>query len=600
MKFGLSDRPPIREDGTSVTPKSPVWILVFLLFILLLMAKVLWGYWERGITLGDTTNYFRNAVCWHESGTVNIVWSPLYTAYYGMWLNLSQNAVIATFLHRFGLIVITTTLVAWIGLLSLPRVLAMLLVSWWIVLPIHYDTLYEVHLFSTLPVLVLVIVSMSVSEKWRMPLIIGIALITTVLIRNEYVLALLVFVALLVFHILRNRRRCSWRLLFSSVFRYAVVMLFAGMLASFFYSKSYVTSSDTRDLLIANKHKLNMCQVYAFGYQQRDTSWTGSPWTDCSKLMEEKFGKPFPTLKEMVITNPGEVAKHFIWNLGLTKAGVEVLLFNATSSTDNPDYPPVTVRPVWPGLLFSLSLVILITGTILTYRNHQKEFEATRKDFSRMGPVLLAVALLSVAVITTQRPRPSYLLGTGIIYVWLVLTYVWRLTGRHVNWNNYKVFLSVAVPILIFVPSYRTLHGSKVSTLNQIYGELLPSQERIYDTPGPVAIDGSFSGIIEYLRPSIKKNYRPWTVKSTISFSSLPLDAFLNPDSLVTALEKLEVGTTIISPSLILRYPTLQDCATLRYAFLNHGWSRVSDPACNDKQCIAIYIKEYKKPESAG
>ena len=146
---------PSGQEDTSADGKPQLWIFVFCLFVVLLMAKVLWGYWERDLTLGDTPQYFSRAVCWHEAGKNDFVWSPLYTAYYSLWLNVSKNAVVVTFLHRFGLIVMSTVLVAWIGLLSLPRVLAFLLVSWWLVLPIHYDTLYEVHLFPTLPVLAL-------------------------------------------------------------------------------------------------------------------------------------------------------------------------------------------------------------------------------------------------------------------------------------------------------------------------------------------------------------------------------------------------------------------------------------------------------------
>ena len=33
------------------------------------------------------------------------------------------------------------------------RLLAWLLAAWWAVLPVNFDTLYEVHLFALLPVL---------------------------------------------------------------------------------------------------------------------------------------------------------------------------------------------------------------------------------------------------------------------------------------------------------------------------------------------------------------------------------------------------------------------------------------------------------------
>ena len=427
-----------------------------------------------------------------------------------------------------------------------------------------------------------------------MPLIIGITLVTTILIRNEYVLALTVFVAVASFNLYRNRRRLSWRLFHFAVFRYALVLLFVGLLVGFFYSVSYVKGSQVKDYT-RFKHTLNMCQVYAFGYQQRDISWKGNPWTDCSELMKEKFGVPFPTLKEMLIANPAEVARHFLWNIGLTKAGFEVLLFNATSSTDNPDYPTVVVKPVWPGVLFSLTLVILITGTILTYYKRREGVAAIRRDLSRIGPVLLALTVVSAAVIITQRPRPSYLLGTGILYVWLVLTFVWRLTDRYVNWNSFKMFLSVSALILLIAPSYRDTHGSKVSTLNLIYGELLPHQERIHNTPGSVVLDASLSGVIDYLRPSLTKSPQPWpAAKGIVSFQALAQEALLNPSNLVASIEDLKAGVAIIDPCLIMKYPTLQDCSSLRDAFLKSGWIQLSYSNGDNEQCIAVYIKEYE------
>jgi hypothetical protein len=582
------------QDDLAADQKPLLWVLVFCLFVMLLMVKVLWGYWERDLTLGDTSQYFTRAICWHEAGKNDFFWSPLYTAYYSLWLNVSKNAVIVTFLHRFGLIVMSTVLVAWIGLLSLPRVLAFLLVSWWLVLPIHYDTLYEVHLFSTLPVLALVIVSMSMTNNWRMPLIIGITLVTTILIRNEYVLALVVFVAVSFVNLFRNRRRFSWCLFRQTVFRYAIVMIFVGLLVGFCYSVSYVKGSDAKGYSTF-KHTLNMCQVYAFGYQQRNSSWKGNPWTECSELMTEKFGVPFPTLKEMLIANPGEVARHFLWNIGLTRAGFEVLLFNATSSTDNPDYLLVEIKPVWPSVLFSLTLIILISSTILTYYQSQEGVAVIRRDFSRIGPLLLALAVVSAAVIITQRPRPSYLLSTGILYVWLVLIYVWRLTDRYVNWNSFKMFLSVSALMLLTVPSYQAIHGPKASTLNLIYNQLLPHQERIHNTPGSVALDGSFSGLIDYLRPSLNEITQPWShSRDIVSFQEVTKEVFLNPSDLVVSLEDLRVGVAIIDPSLILKYPTLRDCISLRDAFLKSGWIQLSYSSRDNEQCIAVYIKEYE------
>jgi hypothetical protein len=577
------------DDGQSVNQKHLERLLVFGVIVVLLTAKVLWGYWERDLTSGDTSSYFRDAVRWHRSGEVNIVWSPLYTAYYGMWLSVSENAVVATFLHRFGLIVVSTVLVAWLGLLSLPRVFAFLLVSWWIMLPIHYDTLYEVHLFGAIPVIALGIVSLMANENWRMPFLLGITLVTTMLLRNEYILALGMLAAVSIYHLLNRWRQISRSLVYAALIRHAIVMLFAGLLIGYFYSVSHVKGSRIQ-ALSSPKHTLNMCQVYAFGYHQRNPSWKKSPWTDCSELMSEKFGTPSPSLRQMIIANPGEVINHFLWNLGLSKAGIEVLLFNATDSLDNPDYPPVLIVPVLPSVLSSLTLMIFLAGTIMTFKKSQNGFASIRSDLIRIGPILLAMLVVASAVIITQRPRPSYLLGPGVLFVWLIMTYVWRFTDRYINWNSYKLFLSVSVLILIIAPSfrdfqaYRKSHGYGPGSLNLIYGEVFSHQKRLCKVNGPIVLGAYSTDIANYL-------YDPCKTHKFVSSMSLSPDAYLNPDNFVFALENMNAGGLIVDPFLFFKYPDLQNCSAMRDALLKFGWSQLSFSIKDDGRCVAVYIK---------
>lgn len=41
----------------------------------------------------------------------------------------------------------------------------------------------------------------------------------------------------------------------------------------------------------------------------------GSPWTECSGLMEKIFGAPMPSMYDMISSNPIAVAEHFLWNI---------------------------------------------------------------------------------------------------------------------------------------------------------------------------------------------------------------------------------------------------------------------------------------------
>jgi hypothetical protein len=77
--------------------------------------------------------------------------------------------------------------------------------------------------------------------------------------------------------------------------------------------------------------------------------------------MQETFGQERPTLTQMVRANPKAVAEHFLWNLRLTPAGLQLLLFNSAHSTINPDYAPSqqlgSPRPLVPTI--GLGLILL-------------------------------------------------------------------------------------------------------------------------------------------------------------------------------------------------------------------------------------------------
>src|SRR5262245_36608372 len=66
-----------------------------------LQIKVLWRIWpNRDLSIGDTSWYFRNASRWADSLQVNIVSSPLYTAFYGTVIAAAGDVTIATTFHR--------------------------------------------------------------------------------------------------------------------------------------------------------------------------------------------------------------------------------------------------------------------------------------------------------------------------------------------------------------------------------------------------------------------------------------------------------------------------------------------------------------------
>ena len=157
-------------------------------------AKTVWGMWlYRDLTTGDTSSYFVKAIRWFERFETDILWSPLYTSFYGQTLFATHSVYGATTLHRIIIVV-----AAAVGVLALMRRLmspglALLVALWWTILPINFDTLYEVHLFALLPILIVLIVASSGTRPAHRGIILALLLGITVLVRNETSVALMVF-----------------------------------------------------------------------------------------------------------------------------------------------------------------------------------------------------------------------------------------------------------------------------------------------------------------------------------------------------------------------------------------------------------------------
>ena len=322
--------------------------------VFLVAAKTVWGMWlYRDLTSGDTSSYFITAVLWFEDFRDHILWSPLYTSFYGEMLRITHSVYGATNLHR-----IVIVFAAAIGVLALMRQLmspgmALLIALWWTVLPINFETLYEVHLFSLLPMLVVLNLACRATRPLHCGIILALLLVITALVRNETSIVLVVFAAFCVYEELsqpfcaKPKSKMWWR---ERAVGYAAPLAIAVALIAGAYDWSIVKYPKT-SLAAERKHTLNMCQVYAFGYSQRYPEYTSSPWTECQPLMKATFGADEPSLFEMLKANPSATLKHFAWNGSLVVYGFQVALFNATSGSVNPDYAFVQSEEAYAAVL---------------------------------------------------------------------------------------------------------------------------------------------------------------------------------------------------------------------------------------------------------
>jgi hypothetical protein len=499
------------------------WFSYLTLF--LLQAKVLWGIWEyRDITSGDTSSYFREAYQWFQNYTVNIVWSPLYTAFYGTLLHLSTDPYAVTILHRIIVVFAGTMMVLALMRKLLPHPLAWIVSAWWAILPIHFDTLYEVHLFAVIMPLAACLLVAYKPTIWARGCALSIMVCSFLLIRNELIVAVVVLVVFYVLWEMRlvrtaKRERREIPPLRHYIYSYGLPLLLASLVVIFFYWRSDIKYPQLKDML-TDKLTVNMCQVYAFGYQQRHLDrWAKSPWLDCAELIEDHFGAPRLSLFEMVRRNPKAIFEHMLWNIRLTPNGLQVLLFNATSGSENPDYPPVIKSDIALPLS-GIVLIILVSGTILLYR--EKSFWWNYWLKSRcMGWITLASFVTTAPfIILSQRPRPSYLFTTGIflmaytgmcsfvIFHRLSLSKYLSSSISALSKRLLLFVLAVLTALIIFVPSYYPLiNRGKARPLLELYEELAPYKE-VINAPGVAfAMNGFAFDLQSYLVATKVKSF---------------------------------------------------------------------------------------------
>jgi hypothetical protein len=247
------------------------------------------------------------------------------------------------------------------------------------------------------------------------------------------------------------------------------------------------------------KQTLNLCHVYAFGYQQRDPTWTRSPWLECYGLMEATFGAPRPTMLQAIRANPRAMAEHVAWNATLIPNGLQLLLFDRMWGAVNPDYVRVKsgVRWVLPA---SLALVaLLVTGWWQLWRDTPR-WQETVNRHAQGWVAVLAVCAVGLFVMLTQRPRPAYLFGTSIAIMLAAgvavetLTRRW-LTGRESAW----LFTVVGLGLVLAPAGHAGRPGDIRRPLLDEYRRLQRVVDRI-QAPGSVLVDlGQATSLCFYL-----------------------------------------------------------------------------------------------------
>jgi hypothetical protein len=339
-----------------------------------------------------------------------------------------------------------------------------------------------VHLFAVIPILVAWLLLVLGWNPWTRGGALAVFLAASFLVRNEYMVATAVLaLSWLVWEWRARLRRLPHARTRGAVYAlaYGLPLLLVGLLVGLVYSRA-VYKFPALSYRLNDKHVLNMCQVFAFGYQQRHPEWRKDPWVQCTELMEETFGQERPTLSQMLRANPKAVSEHFLWNLRLTPAGLQLLFFNAAHSTISPDYAPSqqlgSPRPLVPTVGLGL---ILLAGMYGLFRERHYWWRAWLRRRAGAWWAMFSVLPVGAVVVLTQRPRPAYLFVQGLVLMavgGMCLFVVVRPWRRLQCWP--VLIPLMMVTLIVLAPNrYRTFYRPGERPLLALYERLAPFEE---------------------------------------------------------------------------------------------------------------------------
>jgi hypothetical protein len=465
---------------------SPAFALIALLA---LQMKVMWAIWElKDISLGDTPSYFQLASEGLERHRVHFAWSPLYTFTGAALLHLYNHPLMFTVGMRLLLVITVTLTVFAIMRRLLPGKLAWFTTAWLAILPIYFDSLYEVHIFGCLPTLAAWLTLLTFPGRWGRGTALALFAVGAALVRNELSIPFVIFAAAVAMYEFRSRKQMSPAFWKGVVLPYAIPLLIAATTVAVVYERS----TDHFPVLAKHfkvKHTLNVCQIYAANYQQRHPEWKKDPWTQYSDLMKSTFGKVQVTMGEAVVRNPRAMMEYFAWNASLIPSGLQVLLFNAAAGVHNPDYVPVTVDPPKALGLSALAILVLTCSVMKVFRQRQELLQWLRYRERYFCIIAMsASACCSLVVMLMQRPRPCYIFTLGISIMALLGFCLWRLfAGTRIEALTAKMSPLLMVALIAFTPAYYIANPQKRDVL-AYFDFLTPFAPALKATQGTILL----------------------------------------------------------------------------------------------------------------
>jgi hypothetical protein len=424
--------------------------------VLLIQARVMWGVWSRrDLSAGDSADHFQRAAAWADHLELDFLISPLYGFLLGSLLWAVED-VYATMIAQRVLIALA---VAAGVLLVMRRLLtpgiAWVLAVWWALMPVNYDTPTELHLFAVIPVLAATWVASTHQSRASRSVVLGILLSAAVLIRNELLIAAIVWAAIWAVYEIRAARRPQAR----AVLRALAVAVALPVLVAAALGGLSVIASDQHDVAdeLKEKDSFAFCQHYAVGWQQRHGDFSQTGWARCNDHTQRDFDQRQPTMLEAFAENPGAVGRHLTWNASLVPYGLQLSLLNRTSGPEdrNPDYVPVDTGS---GLALAgsmLLLALLAIGGTLLWRDRAYWWNEWLRPRAWGWAVLASITAMSLWVMLTIRPRPAYLFALAIALLAVLGMCAMAIVRRRPQLGDLRAALPpLALAALIALPSH--------------------------------------------------------------------------------------------------------------------------------------------------
>src|SRR3954471_16692484 len=432
--------------------------------IFLVQARVLWGIWRyRDLSGGDSSNYFVYATAWTHHRLVDPLFSPLYSVFWGSLRWVIDDPYAATIAHRVVIALAVTLLVLAVLRRLLSPGIAWALAAWWAILPVNYDTLNEVHLFSLIPILVAALVALRYAGPRMRGAVFGILLGGAVLQRNEILVAALIWLIVCAGYEWRARRDAHRRgeaatPLPRVLTPFGIATVTVALLAALVIWRSRIVLSAGQWIDRAEtKQEQALCQHYAVGYLQRRRADTSTGWVHCETFMQRDFGSATPSFFEALASNPGAMATHFRWNATLAPYEMQLALFDRSSGSEfhDPDYVPVRTGSAiaLAGSLFVLAFVVL--GARLLWVERRRWWTTWIRERAWGWAVLGCAALLGIWVAITTHPRPAYVFSLNFALFAAIGMSAMAVADRWPATKRVRASIPVvALLLIVLIPSH--------------------------------------------------------------------------------------------------------------------------------------------------